>query len=367
MVLWPGKGSGFAIPEKTGTGSVKLLAGESLRLVCLGSYLNFKTSQRVSDVLATCVSGSTFQLKGLGLGSFEDVACASYPTHTARRTGVACPNGELCEIGFDLGAGDFQRLITACHDDVAHNTILVNVKIPAVIDAAQKSFPRPGFVKGNFYVGISMSNIYTRVNQRATLAKILGSEELALSYIPTSGTFYLARGHLAAKSDFIYGSQQRATFYYLNTVPMWQNVNAGNWGILETNLRTLATQRAVDIDLWIGSIGVLELADPKGKPKEVYLHIAGDGSRAVPVPKLIFRVVWEKNSGRGVVFLTVNNPYLVKLNREHILCKDVSSKISYLTWNPTRSDRGLSYSCEVDEFRKVFPNLPAFKTRGLLV
>ncbi|XP_046628592.1 uncharacterized protein LOC124309218 [Neodiprion virginianus] len=367
LILRPGFEGGYVIPEETGSGSVTLAVGESLRLVCLGNSFDLETSEPVEDANVTCVGGTTFTFEGLGITEeFENIGCLSYPTHTARRTGVACPNGEVCEIGFDLGDGDFQRLITLCHDDVDQNTILAHAKVPAVIDAAQTSFPRPGFVKGDFYVGVSMANIYTRVNQRATLARIIGSEELALEYLPASGTYYWAKGHLVAKTDLIYGAHQRSTFYYLNTVPMWQNINAGNWGIVEANLKNLATNRDVDLDVWTGSTGVLTLADVNGDQQEIHLYVDENNNRAVPVPKLLFKVVWEESSGLGVAFVTVNNPYLEELDDEHVICTDVCDQVSYLTWNPTRSDRGLSYCCEVDDFRKAFPDIPEFTTTGIL-
>lgn len=44
---------------------------------------------------------------------------------------------------------------------------------------------------------------------------------------------FLARGHLTAKSDYIFASGQRATFFFTNAAPQWQPFNAGNWNNLE--------------------------------------------------------------------------------------------------------------------------------------
>jgi len=48
---------------------------------------------------------------------------------------------------------------------------------------------------------------------------------------------YLARGHLAAKTDFPFAAQQNATFYYLNCFPQFQDFNNLNWRALEESIR----------------------------------------------------------------------------------------------------------------------------------
>lgn len=72
--------------------------------------------------------------------------------------------------------------------------------------------------------------MYTQVSQKAAIAGYVG-DELADKYVTTSQ--FLARGHLAAKTDFIYATGQRATFYFINAAPQWQPFNAGNWNWLE--------------------------------------------------------------------------------------------------------------------------------------
>lgn len=50
-------------------------------------------------------------------------------------------------------------------------------------------------------------------------------------------------GHLAAKSDFVYRTEQQATFFYGNTAPQWSVLNIGNFAILEEEIRNLAKGR----------------------------------------------------------------------------------------------------------------------------
>jgi hypothetical protein len=43
--------------------------------------------------------------------------------------------------------------------------------------------------------------------QRETIAGLIGSFSLAQTYVEATSDIFMARGHLAAKVDFIYGSQ----------------------------------------------------------------------------------------------------------------------------------------------------------------
>ncbi|XP_015609362.1 uncharacterized protein LOC107274608 [Cephus cinctus] len=368
LIMWPGIDSTWAYPNKTGTKSIILESGDSLRLICLNSNFDIEELVNYSDTTVTCLHDTTVYFNEAKYEEvFENIACTSYPTETARKTSKTCPSGELCEIGFLTDDNIFHRTIEICHNETLAHTIVAKSKILAVVDAAQTSFPRPSFKKGNFYPQISMARIYTRVNQRATLATIVDSADLALKYIPNSGNYYLARGHLVAKTDMIYGIQQRSTFFYINSVPMWQNINAGNWATLEANVRNYATDNDVDLDIWSGSIDVLTLPDISGAEKEIWLYIDDNNNHGVPVPKILFKVAYDSISQTGTVFLIANNPFLESMTSEYSVCTDVSSQIDYMTWDRTRSDRGLSYCCEIDDFRKAFPDLDKFTTRGLLL
>lgn len=92
---------------------------------------------------------------------------------------------------------------------------------------------------GSFFPGVDVNNRYTQVQQKLSIARYVGNA-LADRYV-TSQQF-LARGHLAAKSDFVFATAQRATFYFINCAPQWQPFNAGNWNNLEQVTTALFVQ-----------------------------------------------------------------------------------------------------------------------------
>lgn len=80
----------------------------------------------------------------------------------------------------------------------------------------QRNVERIFFIQGPFYRGLRPDSLYSKFVQRKTIAQILGSEDLASQIIQDDSELYMARGHLAAKADYVFAPQQLATFYYIN-------------------------------------------------------------------------------------------------------------------------------------------------------
>lgn len=83
---------------------------------------------------------------------------------------------------------------------------------------------------GSFYPGVTINSLYRQAHQKLKIASYVG-DELADKYV--AGNNYLARGHLSAKTDHVFSTGQRSTFYFINAAPEWQPINAGNWNWLE--------------------------------------------------------------------------------------------------------------------------------------
>ncbi|XP_066590165.1 uncharacterized protein [Prorops nasuta] len=358
----------FLYPDSKGY--LTLNEGEKLRVACPGSRVHYKNANISDEATLKCIEGTMFSLmSGEKLVqkkvSLRNVTCASYPSPIIREAEQIDDNLVEYEFGFLTKNNDFYHLFNILHDLSMHYTIFAHVKIISGIKAAQKSFPRKNFKKDGFFTGIPVSNVYQIATQQETLGFLLRDNKLGEKYI--SGNNYLARGHLIGKADFVYGNQQRGTFSFANCVPMWQSINGGNWKIIEGNVRNFAIQNNVDLDVWTGSLGVLTLKDVNNNDQEIFLFIDENGNVAVPVPKILFKVVYDQKNKEGVVFLTVNNPFLEKLTKDYVVCKNVCDKLDNLSWKPTVSIAGFSYCCSVDDFREVFPELPDFQTDGLLI
>ena len=368
LLLIPGgskDGRGFYLPEDA-DGIVALATGQSMLLACPGNTNGFKNTNFVNrTALATCDSGTTFFVNSVSY-NFSNFACKSYPSHTARYSNSTCYNGTKrhIEIGFEVEA-DFYKLIDVCFDNVLYTTLYVNATIVSGIAGYQSGFPRPSFIQDSFFPGMSVDNLYTQNTQRQTISGLLGSALLGDQYIAATSDYYLARGHLSAKADYVYGSQQRATFHFVNVSPQWQTFNGGNWEALESSVRAFADKKKLDLVVYTGTYGVATLRNVNGTETDLYLYVDSNNNKAIPVPKFYWKAVYDPKSQAGVVFVGINNPYVSDPQGDYLICTDVCSKISWIQWDQKNIKRGYSYCCEVDDFRSKVKTLPDFPVSGL--
>ena len=78
-----------------------------------------------------------------------------------------------------------------------------------------------------YYPDFNPDDYYNQGQEKATIAELVGSDDLADEYIKEN-SMYMTRGHLAPNSDFIYYSQQVC----------WQQItNCNQISILLTSFR----------------------------------------------------------------------------------------------------------------------------------
>jgi hypothetical protein len=119
--------------------------------------------------------------------------------------------------------------------------------------------------------------------------------------------------------------------------------------------------------VYTGTYGVATLPDINGNETELYLYVDSNNNKAIPVPKLFWKAVYDPKSHAGVVFVGINNPYVSDLQGDYLICIDVCSKISWVNWDQKNIEKGYSYCCEVDDFRSTVKYLPQFTVSGLLI
>nr|XP_022903770.1 uncharacterized protein LOC111416060 [Onthophagus taurus] len=296
---------------------------------------------------------------------FIDITCNKMPKHTARYTHKNClKNYDEIEIGFFV-KGYFLKITEICFDQKLDKAIYAKHNLTKSISGFQFGFPRPSWIQDKFFKANNVNLLYTRNTQRRTINSLLGLESGSFKYIAQYGDFFLARGHLTPRADYLYGSLQWATFYFVNAAPHWQTFNGANWMFLESDIRRFASRNQRDLVIYTGTFGVLTLPHAQnGREIELYLDVSQ--KHKIPVPKLFWKIVYEPNSKSGVVFLGVNNPYMKNENVEdYIICKDVCDEINWLTWERKNLTAGYSYCCGVEEFTKIV-NFPDFNVLTLL-
>lgn len=269
----------------------------------------------------------------------------------------------MIDVGFQVHER-WLPIMDICFNITTANTLWVYHYLGPENHMHQRNVPRPSFIQSRFFPKLRIDRLYARNEQRQTIAKILQSEELANKLISNEpmSPFFLARGHLAAKADYVFGSQQMATFYYVNAAPQWQTFNMGNWLMIENNIKPFINKRNISADLYTGTYGIVQYQDKFGKKQDIYLSYNENGTQSkLPVPKLFFKIMLAKELLEGVVFIGVNNPYATQneiLNDNYIICSDVSDKINYISWDKHNITSGYTYACNVNDFVKNVPTAP---------
>ncbi|KAI4468708.1 endonuclease related [Holotrichia oblita] len=213
-------------------------------------------------------------------------------------------------------------------------------------------------MKGEGFNALDITELYKSTTVQSVINSLVGLPKTSEKYISKSHQKYIARGHLTPKADFIYGAQQKLTFYYANAVPQWQMFNARNWYAMELSVRDYASSKQLDLEVYTGSYQVQWLPH-ESTGKHIGLYLSKD---KVPVPRLLWKVLYNRANQTGIVLIGVNNPYFVETK----ICRDISHRCTWVNWDRCNVGLGCGYCCEVDDFRKTVTSLPDFRVTKVL-
>ncbi|VVC91601.1 uncharacterized protein LOC126970643 [Leptidea sinapis] len=351
------------------SGQVRLNAGEQVIVSCTGSGRLIRhpnIAANVATATATCVNNNLVSGAGWlnGNRAFGGLTCSAHSYHEAQQTNERCFNNNVViRVGFIVN-NVFYPMYWSCFDRNRLEVLYVWTHQTAANAVHQTGVDRPSWLAGSHFPGVAVNNLYTQVSQKQAIARVVGNA-LADRYV-TSHQF-LARGHLVAKSDKVFATGQRATFWFINAAPQWQPFNAGNWNWLEQNLRARIGAAGYNTVVYTGTFGVTQLRNANGQFVDIFLDPA---TRRLPVPLYFYKVVYDASRRLGTAFISINNPhYSLAEARALQFCTDRcrnNNAFNWLNWQPDRVDIGYSFCCTVDDFRRRIGHLPAFAVNGLL-
>jgi hypothetical protein len=160
---------------------------------------------------------------------------------------------------------------------------------------------RPRFHQSDFFPGRVVDNLYVRNVQRRTVATILDDEAAADRFIePDPSDVFMARGHIAAMTDFILATEQQATFLFINTAPQWQTFNSLNWVSVEISSRRLAADRNINLDVYTGTHGITRLWNTAGSRRQIFLDWP---AARIPAPQIYYKILVNNANRSGVVLI----------------------------------------------------------------
>lgn len=363
LFIRPGTSNWFYPTSRVG--SLEFTANQEIELFCTNGFAT-PAGVTQNSIRIACSGGTRFRFNNI-YHNFNEFTCRNWPAFIARATGARCFNNAIViEVGFVVETR-FMRVYTSCHDPITEENYFTQYQLNPSSDGQESSVTRPSWSQGTFFPGKNVDNLHTRNTQRNTIAAIVGSTVLADSYIePAPSNVFLARGHLAAMTDFTTANEQRSTFLFINTAPQWQNFNGINWLAVEMGSRRLAADRGITLETYTGTFGITRLRDVSNVWQPLFLDFS---NRQIPVPQLYYKLLVNQADQSGVVFLGVNNVHLnvAEILATYVICNDVSDRINYINWQRTNLVRGYSYVCEVNDFLRRVPHIPGLNVQRLLV
>ncbi|KAF5286013.1 hypothetical protein FQR65_LT13010 [Abscondita terminalis] len=262
---------------------------------------------------------------------FDSIQCKSIVKGSVITTSRRCGNnmGKIMNIGYQVTRTQFLTLFESCYDSKRVNPIYTNHTIygQAVPALSRQSFRPPFSEEGTPY------NLQ-----------------------------FLSRGHLSPDADFIFAPMQFTTYFFVNVNPHWQSINAGNWLKIEAMVRKLAGKLKIPLQIFTGSHDVLSLPDINNNPVEIYL----DSDNRIPVPKYLWKVVYNEATQEGIALIAINNPFLKSVSAHDIICPNICDEYYWDSPAFKTIHKGYLFCCNVMELKRVVPTIPNIKIRNVL-
>jgi len=333
-------------------------------LGCSGT--EFTSDGSTSMKTGLCLAGG-LKVEDEDVGSsLANFKCNHQPYYEANTVGSCGPEGkaDLIQIDFEVIASESSEAvtITVCQDREKAASLWARHSIFDEVAAQDHGGSRPSFKAGDFYE-FDVDHFYKMATQRETMIQLVGSEDLADQYIgDQSSQLFLSRGHLAPNADFIFESWKDSSFWFVNVAPQWQSFNGRNWATFEDDCRDFAVERNLDLTVYTGTSGVIELSDVNDRLVPIFLY-NGD---MLPVPRYFWKILHDPAGGAGVAVIGINNPHLASVPSSMILCPALSSHPLLAMSEPHNIKSGYMFACRVEDLAAAVPEVPQLPAMSLL-
>ncbi|XP_078032951.1 salivary endonuclease-like [Augochlora pura] len=337
-----------------------LRTGQSVLIACPGN-MNKIAGTNIKEATATCRNDKDFDLNGV-TKTFSTITCESNPQISTKILSTKCMQSKTSiAVGYQL-TKKFLTTYEVCRNDNTYETYYTKFKLIKA-NQGQTHYPRHTWQAENHFNGMDVDRLYYWNTQRTAIQNILGANAPLANRVNRQQ--FLSRGHLAAKGDFIYGSQKNSTFQYINAAPQWSTFNSKNWEILETSIRNFAQINSLDLEVYTGVHGKMTMADIHGNQRVI--QITYGRSKPLLVPKFFWKIIYHRPSKKGTAFVGLNDPFITNASPDLYLCKNIiDPQITWLSWS-TNYVNGLSYACTVNELKNSIPTIPTLKVVDILI
>ncbi|XP_050545015.1 uncharacterized protein LOC126907634 [Daktulosphaira vitifoliae] len=330
----------FIHPSEDNT--IHIERGFEIILACPGSY--FKSNPDLSIQTVQCLGDNLFadSEEKHNLSYYD---CEKAPQTTLRKLGISYLGDSIMhyKIGFEIDNEIFLELIDFYFDIKSLLPLYTVHQITKDLNEDQRSKNIPYKGMPEHYQKISTNKIYDTKYQKK-IFHIYITPQSAERYI--NGDHFLAKSNLVPMEDFLYYPQQEGTYYDVLTAPQFKKFKDGNWKILEEAIRRLAIDRYINLTVYTGVYGELNIT---GSPVHMDRHSLG--YNVIPVPKIFWKIVKHKN--QAIVFIGYNDPFPSRFSNpaRQICSPGLCDDLSWVMFDKN-PHKGVINCCSYQDFQK---------------
>lgn len=350
---------------ETNDGKIVINKGEIIKFYCDSDIETAKVEETTKCIAASCKGGTNFQWRSKSI-DFKDIKCVIpkerlHSRHTIKTTG----DKTIYKIGFNVESA-FIPLMTVkhLHNENLRQTLWTHHTLTPQ-NSFEKTRPVTKFVDNTPNLKdterFDFNTRYQPDYQKEKFKTLLGKEMNWISSNESAKKFF-SRGHFVPASVFIFPSQQKMTFEYINVAPQWQKFNGENWADMEHNLLAVVKRKSINkLDVYTGTYGILKVKNSSG----ALIDIKFD---SLPVPKYYYKILLDLKSEKGVAVLGLNScvpqeEIDIKMEIEEDELVDISDNNKFPSdfWPKTAKEptKGYLFACPISTlFHKIRNDYP---------
>ncbi|XP_017301591.2 uncharacterized protein LOC108252988 [Diaphorina citri] len=328
---------------------------ESVMLACPGKGNQIEGLQKPVSVIACHDRKFSSQQSRIDI---KELKCTGDMEVHVDKIGQCGAGGKFdsYKIGFKVDKQD-ETLMEACFDPATLTTLYTRhtLRGPTLKAAVQKIRVRPYKNVEKVYGNVNPEILYKKKSQRKMFASYLDNA-LLRKYLESNS---LARTQLVPRKDFPLKAWRRALDMYINIVPQWKSIARGHWEKLEINIRRVAMERNLTLDIITGILNDAKSDNTSSRPSQPdYLD---PKHKHIAIPDFLYKIVRDPASNQGIAFVSDNNPLDLS---GHRVCKDVCTDHQWPSYK--QSYGGVIYCCAVDEVVALVQGVPQVHVTGVL-
>lgn len=139
-----------------------------------------------------------------------------------------------------------------------------------------------------------------------------------------------------------------------------QVINNGNWKSIETLVRRTVESYNKTFQIVTGTYDILELPNYWDISVPITLQRG-----KLPVPKYIWKIVYDAESKKGIALVVLNNPFDT-IHHQPEFCQNICNIYGWgrSQWHNMR--KGYVFCCKITDFRKIVKTVPNISVREVL-